>query len=391
MELSLRAKSIKPSSTLAITSKAKAMKKRGEDVVLLSAGEPDFDTPQNVKEAAKRAIDEGFTKYTPASGMEELKDAVVESFKKYKGLEYSKENILISCGGKHSLYNIFQAVVGEGDEVIIPSPYWVSYPSMVILAGGKPVTVETKPENGFKLSPEDLERAITGKTKAIILNYPSNPTGAMYTKEDLEAICDVLKKYPNIYVVSDEIYSRLVFDGVEFVSIASIEDMLERTFVVDGVSKTYSMTGWRIGFVAGPKDAIKAMSNIQSQSTSNPTSISQKAAIEALTGPQDEVEKRVSIFQERRDLFVDLLSKIDGIEIFKPMGSFYVFPSLRNILAGKGMKSFEFSERLLDEAKVASVPGVDFGCEYHIRLSFAASEEDLKKGAERIASFVEGL
>ncbi len=391
MELSLRAKSIKPSSTLAITSKAKAMKKRGEDVVLLSAGEPDFDTPQNVKEAAKRAIDEGFTKYTPASGMEELKDAVVESFKKYKGLEYSRENILISCGGKHSLYNIFQAVVGEGDEVIIPSPYWVSYPSMVILAGGKPVTVETKPENGFKLSPEDLERAITGKTKAIILNYPSNPTGAMYTKEDLEAICDVLKKYPNIYVVSDEIYSRLVFDGVEFISIASIEDMLERTFVVDGVSKTYSMTGWRIGFVAGPKDAIKAMSNIQSQSTSNPTSISQKAAIEALTGPQDEVEKRVSIFQKRRDLFVDLLSKIDGIEIFKPMGSFYVFPSLRNILAGKGMKSFEFSERLLDEAKVASVPGVDFGCEYHIRLSFAASEEDLKKGAERIASFVEGL
>ncbi len=391
MELSLRAKSIKPSSTLAITSKAKAMKKRGEDVVLLSAGEPDFDTPQNVKEAAKRAIDEGFTKYTPASGMEELKDAVVESFKKYKGLEYSRENILISCGGKHSLYNIFQAVVGEGDEVIIPSPYWVSYPSMVILAGGKPVTVETKPENGFKLSPEDLERAITGKTKAIILNYPSNPTGAMYTKEDLEAICDVLKKYPNIYVVSDEIYSRLVFDGVEFTSIASIEDMLERTFVVDGVSKTYSMTGWRIGFVAGPKDAIKAMSNIQSQSTSNPTSISQKAAIEALTGPQDEVEKRVYIFQKRRDLFVDLLSKIDGIEIFKPMGSFYVFPSLRNILAGKGMKSFEFSERLLDEAKVASVPGVDFGCEYHIRLSFAASEEDLKKGAERIASFVEGL
>ncbi len=392
MNLSLRARSIKPSATLAITSKAKAMKKSGEDVVLLSAGEPDFDTPENVKEAAKKALDEGFTKYTPSSGIDELKDAVVDAYKKYKGLDYDRENILISCGGKHSLYNIFQAIVDEGDEVIIPSPYWVSYPPMVVLAGGKPIIAETSLENEFKLKPETLERMITGKTKAVVLNYPSNPTGTSYRKEELDELVEVLKKYPKVFIVSDEIYSRVIFDGERFTSIASLdEEIKERTFVVDGVSKTYAMTGWRIGFVAGPKDIIKAMGNIQSQSTSNPTSISQKAAIEALTGPQDEVERRVSIFQKRRDLVISLLNQIEGVEFFTPKGTFYIFPSLKGILEERGMKSFEFSEKLLNEAKVATVPGVEFGCEYHIRISFAASENDLKKGIERMGSFIKSL
>ncbi len=392
MTLSIRAKSIKPSATLAITSKAKAMKARGEDVVSLSAGEPDFDTPQHVKEAAKEAIDQGFTKYTPASGIDELKEAVVMAYKRDKGLEYKKENILISCGGKHALYNIFQAIVDQGDEVIIPAPYWVSYPPMVILAGGKPVIVETRKENGFKLAPEELERSITGKTKAVILNYPSNPAGTFYSRRDLEGLCKVLKKYPNIYIVSDEIYGRLVYDGETFVSIATLdEEIKERTFVVDGVSKTYAMTGWRIGYVAGPQDVIKAMSNIQSQSTSNPTSIAQKAALAALTGPQDVVEERRKIFEERRNRFVELLKGIEGVEVIVPKGSFYVFPSFKAILQNRGLKSFEFSERLLDEYKVATVPGVEFGCEYHVRLSFAASMEDLEKGAERIKRFVESL
>ena len=392
MTLSIRAKSIKPSATLAITSKAKAMKARGEDVVSLSAGEPDFDTPEHIKEAAKEAIDQGFTKYTPASGIDELKEAVVMAYKRDKGLEYKKENILISCGGKHALYNILQAIVDQGDEVIIPAPYWVSYPPMVVLAGGKPVIVETKKENGFKLLPEELERSITGKTKAVILNYPSNPAGTFYSKNDLEGLCQVLKKYPNVYIISDEIYGRLVYDGETFVSIASLdEEIKERTFVVDGVSKTYAMTGWRIGYVAGPQDIIKAMSNIQSQSTSNPTSIAQKAALAALTGPQDVVEERRRIFEERRNRFVELLKGIEGVEVIVPKGAFYVFPSFKAILQNRGLKSFEFSERLLDEFKVATVPGVEFGCEYHVRLSFAASMEDLEKGAERIKRFVESL
>ncbi len=392
MSLSLRAKSIKPSPTLAITSKAKAMKARGEDVVSLSAGEPDFDTPENVKEAAIRAIREGFTKYTPASGIDELKDAVIFAYKRDKGLEYKRENILISCGGKHAIYNILQALVDDGVEVIIPAPYWVSYPPMVVLAGGKPVIVETRKEEGFKLKPEDLERSITGKTRVVILNYPSNPAGTFYSKEDLENLCEVLRKYPDVYIISDEIYGRLVYDGETFVSIASLgEDIKERTFVVDGVSKTYSMTGWRIGYVAGPSDIIKAMSNIQSQSTSNPTSIAQKAAVEALTGPQDEVERRRRIFEERRDKISQLLSTIEGVEVIKPKGAFYIFPSFKAILQNRGLKSFEFSERLLDEAKVATVPGVEFGCEYHLRLSFAATMEDLEKGVERIKSFIEKL
>jgi aspartate aminotransferase len=325
--LSNRAKSLKPSPTLAINAKAKSMQAQGISVISFGAGEPDFDTPQNIKQAAKKAIDDGFTKYTPVGGIDDLKDAIIKKFQRDIQVTYKRSEIIVSCGGKHSFYNLAQAIFDQGDEVIIPAPYWVSYPPMVALADATPVIVDTTEKNEFKITPEELKKAITPKTKALILNSPSNPTGNAYTKKELEKIAEIaLSK--NFFVISDEIYEKIVYDGFEFTSIASLsEEMKKRTIIVHGVAKTYAMTGWRIGYTAGSEEIISAMNNIQSQSTSNPTSISQKASVEALIGPQNEVEKMVSAFAQRRNYIVDRLNKIPGVSCYKPVGSFYVFPN----------------------------------------------------------------
>jgi aspartate aminotransferase len=323
MDLSKRMEKIKPSPTLAVSAKAKAMKAQGIDVIGFGAGEPDFDTPENIKNAAIQAIKDGFTKYTPVGGIEELKKAVCVKFKKDNALDYDTTQVLISCGAKHSLYNIFQALLDEKDEVIIPAPYWVSYPDMVYLAGAMPVFIETKEENNFKITPEDLAAKITPRTKAFILNSPSNPTGSSYTRDELKKIAKVVLD-KGIIVISDEIYEKIVYDNFEFFSIATVEPAIkDQTIIVNGVSKTYSMTGWRIGYAAGPKGIISAMEDIQSQSTSNPTSIAQKASLEALAGPQDFIGDMLNAFNKRRKYMVERLNKIEGFSCFKPSGAFY--------------------------------------------------------------------
>src|SRR5512139_1070972 len=360
-----RAKAIKPSPTLAMAAKAKAMKAQGIDVVDFGVGEPDFDTPENVKEAAKRAIQAGFTKYTPAGGTDELKEAVVEKFRKDNGLSYDKSQVLISCGAKHSLYNIAEAVFDPGDEVIIPAPYWVSYPDQVLLNDATPVIVETTEQEGFRISAAKLEKAVTPKTKAIVLNSPSNPTGLAYDRKTLEAIAAVAVRH-KVYVISDEIYEKLVYDGFTHHSIAALgQEIKDLTIVVNGVSKSHSMTGWRIGFAAGPKDVITAMANIQSQSTSNPASISQKAALEALRGPQDFIRTMNIEFDKRRKYMVDRLNRIQGMSCLMPVGAFYAFPRVSQLF-GKSVKgrrianSSDFAAYLLEEAKVALVSGDAF-------------------------------
>lgn len=391
-----RARKVKPSPTLAVDSKAKELKSKGFDVVNFGVGEPDFDTPEHIKEAAIKAIKDGFTKYTPVGGIDELKEAIIEKFEIDNGLKYSKENILVSCGAKHSLYNIAQALFGPGDEVIIPAPYWVSYPDQVLINDAKPVIVETYEEDNFMLRPEILESKITDKTKALILNYPSNPTGFIYSKEALEKIAEIVLRH-NIYVISDEIYEKLVYDGQKHISIASLDDEIkEKTIVVNGLSKAYAMTGWRIGYAAGPVEIIKTMTNIQSQSTSNPTSIAQKAAVAALRGPQDCVEKMRREFEKRRDYLVEALNKINGISCKMPNGAFYVFPNIKSIL-GKKINNFKINSSmdlsiyLLEKALVALVPGSAFGAEGYIRISYATSMENLSKGIERIAKALEEL
>jgi len=394
--LSRKVRNIAPSLTLAISSKAKTMKKEGLDVIGFGAGEPDFDTPKNIKEKAKEAIDNGFTKYTPSSGLPELKEAIIEKFKKDNNLFYNKEEILVGCGAKHVIFEIIFSLVDEKEEVIIPSPYWVSYPEMVKIAGGVCVFLETKKEDGFKIDPDSLKKHITKNTKLLILNSPCNPTGAVYTKQELKSIANILEEY-NIFCLSDEIYEKLVYDGIEHVSIASLSDKTkERTIVVNGVSKAYSMTGWRIGYAAGPKQIIKAASNLQSHSTSNPTSISQMAAIEALRGDQKEVYKMREEFRERRDYMVDRLNKIRGLSCLVPQGAFYCFVDISNLF-GKRIgerkieSSFDFSETLLEEEKVAVVPGVAFGNDSYIRLSYATSLENIRKGLDRLERFVNRL
>ncbi len=393
--LSERAKAIKPSATLAIDTKAKELKSQGIDVVGFGAGEPDFDTPENIKEAAIDAIKKGFTKYMPVDGIPELKDAVIEKFKRDNGLEYTRDEIIVSVGAKHALFNIALAMINTGDEVIIPTPYWVSYPEMFGVAGGIPVFVKTKEEENFALKPEAVEKAITKKTKILLINSPGNPSGAVYPKKDLEAIAEVVKKH-NIFVVTDDIYEKLIYDGEKFSTIAQAKDMKSRTLLVHGVSKTYAMTGWRIGFTAGPKEIIKAMKNIQSQSTSNPTSIAMKASVEALRGPQDSVGKMVNEFDKRRKYLVDGLNKIKGIKCITPKGAFYAFPNI-SALYGKKFKgtiiknSFDFADFLLNQVKVAVVPGAPFGAEENIRLSYATSLDTIKKGLERIEQAVSML
>jgi aspartate aminotransferase len=394
--LSSRAKSLKPSPTLAINAKAKSMQAQGIHVISFGAGEPDFDTPGNIKQAAKKALDEGFTKYTPVGGIDELKDAIIKKFQRDSGLSYKRSEILVSCGGKHSFYNLAQAIFDQGDEVIIPAPYWVSYPPMVALAGGTPVIVETKEKKEFKITPEDLKKVITPKTKALIINSPSNPTGSAYAKTELERIAEIAIS-KNFVVVSDEIYEKIVYDGFQFISIASLsEEMRKKTIIVHGVAKTYAMTGWRIGYTAGSEEIISAMNNIQSQSTSNPTSIAQKASVEALAGPQDEVGKMVSAFAQRRNYIVDRLNKMAGVSCYKPAGAFYAFPNFSSYYGksyqGKKIEnSTHLADFFLDVARVAVVPGVEFGADPFERLSYATSLEDIKEGLNRIEEALKKL
>ncbi len=396
MGIAKRAQAIKPSPTLATAAKAKAMKAQGIDVVDFGVGEPDFDTPENVKQAGIRAVQSGFTKYTPAGGTDELKEAVIEKFKRDNNLTYEKSQILISCGAKHSLYNIAEALFDPGDEVIIPSPYWVSYPDQVLLNDATPVIVETTEAEGFRLSSQKLEKAITKKTKALVLNSPSNPTGLAYDRKTLEELAAIAVKH-RIYVISDEIYEKLLYDGFTHVSIASLNQEIKGlTIVVNGVSKSHAMTGWRIGYAAGPKDVITAMANIQSQSTSNPCSISQKAALEALRGPQDFIGTMNVEFDKRRKYMVERLNRIQGISCLLPVGAFYAFPNVAKLygksIQGKTIKnSSDLATYLLEEAKVALVSGDAFGADRYLRLSYATSMENIQKGLDRIEKAVAAL
>ncbi|NLM13601.1 MAG: pyridoxal phosphate-dependent aminotransferase [Epulopiscium sp.] len=396
MKLSSKVMDITPSSTLAVTAKAKQMKADGIDVVGFGAGEPDFDTPEHIKQAAIKAIEEGFTKYTPASGTLELKKAICDKLKNENGLDYKLSQIVISNGAKHSLTNTFMAILNPGDEVIIPAPFWLSYPQMVKLADGVPVIVYAKKENDFKITIEDLESAVTDKTKAIVINSPSNPTGVVYAKEELKAIADFAVKH-DLYVISDEIYEKLIYDGMKHVSIASFnEEIYKRTIIINGVSKSYSMTGWRIGYLAAPEDIAKVISNVQSHATSNPNSIAQKATIAALTGPQDCVEEMRKEFEARRNYMVERLNKIPSFSIIKPQGAFYVVIDISNILGkkfeGRVIETADdFSEILLEKESVAVVSCTDFGFSNCVRLSYAISLDSIKKGLDRIENFVNNI
>ena len=384
-------KRIKPSPTIAVTQKARELKAAGKDVIGLGAGEPDFDTPENIKQAAIDAINRGDTKYTAVDGTPELKKAIVNKFKRENNLEYSTNEITVGTGGKQVIYNALMATLNKGDEVIIPAPYWVSYPDMVLLAGGNPKIVKCNENDGFKLTPKNLKKTITKKTKWLILNSPSNPTGASYSREEIEALSEVLIKNKNVHILSDDIYEHITYDNFNFFTIAQVSKLKNRTLTMNGVSKSYAMTGWRIGYAAGPKEIIKAISKIQSQSTSNPSSVSQAAAVEALNGNQDFIQKRSDAFKERRDFVVNSLNNIKGLSCLKPNGAFYVFPSCKKLL-GKKTKlktDSDFVEKLLEKANVAVVQGSAFGLDGYFRISYATSMEKLKIAMERIKSFCE--
>ncbi len=383
---------IKASPTIAVAMKAAELKAAGKDIISLGMGEPDFDTPQNIKDAAIRAIQKGDTKYTAVDGTPALKKAIIDKFQRENSLTYKASEIIVSTGAKQVIYNALMVSLNAGDEVIIPAPYWVSYPDMVLLAGGTPVIVESKSENNFKILPQDLAKKITPKTKWLILNSPSNPTGSCYSADELKALADVLLQHPQVHILSDDIYEHLIFDGLKFATLPQVEPKLkERTLVVNGVSKAYSMTGWRIGYAGGFEKIIKAMSMIQSQSTSSTTSIGQAAAVEALNGPQDYIVSSRKIFETRRDMVVSLLNAIDGIKCNKPNGAFYVFPSCAGLFgkktpSGKIIENDnDFAAYILEEALVAVVPGVAFGAPDFFRISYAASEEFLKNSMQRIA------
>jgi aspartate aminotransferase len=390
---------IKPSATMAVTDKARALKAAGRDVIGLGAGEPDFDTPDNIKQAAIKAIQAGkASKYTAVEGLAELKQAVVGKFKRENNLDYKPNQIIVSTGGKQVLYNALCVTLNPGDEVIIPAPYWVSYPDMVLLAGGEPVIVPTRMEDGFKMKPEALEKAITPKTKWIIFNSPSNPTGAAYTKAELKKITDVLVKHPHVWVMTDDMYEHLVYDDFVFATPAEIEPRLyERTLTVNGVSKAYCMTGWRIGYAGGREDLIKAMSMLQSQSTSNPVAVSQWASVEALNGPQDFIAKHNAIFKERRDLCVSMLNQSNGLKCPKPEGAFYVYPSCAGTMgktapSGKKLATDEdFVTELLESEGVAVVQGTPFGFGPAFRISYATKTTDLEEACRRIQRFCGNL
>ncbi len=386
-------KRIKPSPTIAVTSKAREMRAAGKDVIGLGAGEPDFDTPDNIKEAAIEAIRKGDTKYTAVDGTPALKKAIQAKFSRENDLSYELDQISVGTGGKQVLYNAFMATINKGDEVIIPAPYWVSYPDIVLLAGGKPKIIKCDEKNNFKLTPEKLTKAVSKKTKWIIINSPSNPTGSGYTKDEIMALSKILIKYKNLYILSDDIYEHITYDSFKFFTIAQIEKLKSRTLTMNGVSKSYSMTGWRIGYAAGPKEIIKAMAKIQSQSTSNPTSISQAAAVEALNGTQDFILERSNSFKERRNFVVDSLNNIKGISCLSPEGAFYVFPNCKKLLNKKTKLKTDkdFVEKLLEKAEVAVVQGSAFGLDGYFRISYATSMENLKKAMKRIKTFCDSL
>jgi aspartate aminotransferase len=389
MKLSSRILAIKPSPTLAITVKANALQAEGRDIIGFGAGEPDFDTPVHIKRAAIKAIEDGFTKYTPVDGIIELKDAIISKLYVDNQLKYNRSEVVVSCGAKHSLYNLCQVLFEDGDEVIIPSPYWVSYLDMVILSGAKPVILKTTESQGFKLQPQQLEAVITKNTRAVIINSPSNPAGVVYTASELEALAEIILR-KDIPVISDDVYEKIIYDDKPFKNVASLSEELKKmTIVVNGVSKAYSMTGWRIGYAAGPEEIISAVTKLQSQNTSNPTSIAQKAAVEALNGPQNSVMEMVEEFRKRRDAIVEKLNAIPGITCMIPQGAFYVFPDV-SALFGRSYhgivisNSSDFTAFLLDEANVAVVPGVDFGHDNHIRLSYATSLKNIEEGLKRV-------
>jgi aspartate aminotransferase len=392
VSLSKRVQAIKPSPTLAVTARAAKLKAEGKDIIGLGAGEPDFDTPQHIKDAAIAAINKGFTKYTPVGGTASLKQAVIAKFKRDNGLDYTAKQILVSCGGKQSFFNLALAVINPGDEVIIPAPYWVSYPDIVLIAEGKPVIVQAGIEQGFKMTPAQLKAAITPRTRMLVINSPSNPSGAVYTLEELQALGAVLRNHPNILISTDDMYEHIALTDAKFVNILNAcPDLYPRTMVLNGVSKAYAMTGWRIGYAGGPEQIITAMENVQSQSTSNPTSISQVAAEAALNGDQGCIAPMLKAFRERHVFVVDTLNKIPGVKCIMAGGAFYAFPDAGDAIANlhkkgiiKDADDIAFSEYLLVEAGVAVVPGSAFGSEGYIRLSFATSMSNLQKALERM-------
>ncbi|MDD5005565.1 MAG: pyridoxal phosphate-dependent aminotransferase [Candidatus Omnitrophica bacterium] len=386
MEIASRVQAVSPSATLQITARAKSMRKSGIDVVNFGAGEPDFDTPQPIKEAAIKAINEGFTKYTPSSGILELKERIARKFKEENKIEYLPEQIIISCGAKHSIYNLIQVLIDKGDQVIIPSPYWLSYPEMVKLAQGKPVILETRQKDGFKIDIEKLKKKINAHTKLLILNSPSNPAGIVYTKEELQKIAQVCVEN-KLFVISDEIYEKIMFDNIEFSSLASLgKEIYDLTLTVNGMSKSFSMTGWRIGYFAGPKEIVSAVSNFQDHSTSCPSSISQKAALAAFDMDAAYYSSISAKFQERRDFIVSYLNEklSEFVSFVKPQGAFYIFI---NVSKTK-LSSLDFAKRFLEESYVAVIPGEPFGCDSWIRISFATSLEEIKKGLQRLELFL---
>ncbi|XWN31949.1 MAG: pyridoxal phosphate-dependent aminotransferase [Devosia sp.] len=389
---------VKPSATIAVTTKAAELRRAGRDVIGLGAGEPDFDTPENVKEAAIAAIRDGKTKYTPVDGIPELKEAIVAKFARDNDLAYATNEITVGTGGKQVLYNALMATLNPGDEVVVPAPYWVSYPDMVLLAGGTPVPVEAKVEDGFKLRADALSKVLTDKTKWVILNSPSNPSGAAYTREELKALTDVIVEHPDVWVMTDDMYEHLIYDDFTFTTVAQVEPRLkERTLTVNGVSKAYAMTGWRIGFAGGPQPLIKAMAKIQSQSTSNPSSISQWAAVEALNGPQDHIAANNKVFRERRDLVVSMLNQSNGIDCPTPEGAFYVYPSCDGVIgrtapSGNTITNDEtFVTELLEAEGVAVVQGSAFGLAPHFRISYATATDALEEACSRIQRFCGNL
>ena len=390
MVLAERIQQVAASPTLGLDAKAKALKASGVDIISFGVGEPDFDTPAHVKAAGIKAIENNFTRYTAVEGIPELRNAIVEKFARDNQLTYTPDQIVVNCGGKHTIYNLAQVLFQAGDEVIIPAPYWVSYPPMVVLTGATPVIIPTLESSGFKVTAAELSRAITSKTKAIILNSPSNPTGAVYTHSELEALAEVLLKN-DIWIISDDIYEKIIFDGMKFFNIANIhEELKPRTIIAHGVAKTYAMTGWRIGYMAAPKEIAAAVAKLQSQSTSNPCSISQKAAVAALSGPQDSVDVMVSAFDQRRRYLVENLNRIEGVHCLTPGGAFYVFPNVsayygRTLNDRKINSSTDLSDYLLEEAKIAVVPGSAFGDDSCVRLSYAISMEDNQRGLQRMA------
>ncbi len=396
MEYSRKAQSINPSVTLAITAKAKELKSKGVDVITFGVGEPDFNTPENIIEAANKAMKDGKTKYTPVPGIPELRKAIVNKFKQDNGLDYEEAQIIVSTGAKQSLNNAFMAILNPGDEVIVPTPYWVSYPELIRLAEGVPVFVENKKEDDYKYTLETLEKAVTSKTKAIILNDPNNPTGSIYSKEELEMIAEFAKKH-DLVIISDEIYEKLIYDGNKHVSIASLsEDAKNRTIVINGFSKSFAMTGWRVGYSASNKEIAKLMSSLQSHMTSNVNSIAQYASVEALEGSKDDLNHMISVFEQRRNLMVKMISEMKDVSIIKPSGAFYVMMNIENyfnkkINGNEIRNSLDFSNYLLDEAKVAVVPGIAFGLDSYVRLSYATSEENIKEGLGRINEFLKKI